>query len=71
MEKSMINGSRILLESLNRLGVTDMFGYPGGCVIPIYDEIYKYDTRIRIAYIYSSIFINLCYRYDSIIQNNS
>ena len=37
----------------------------------IYNEIYKYDTRIRIAYIYSSIFINLCYRYDSIIQNNS
>lgn len=43
MDKLMINGSRILLESLNRLGVTDMFGYPGGCVIPIYDEIYKYD----------------------------
>lgn len=42
MEKSMINGSRILLESLYELGVKDIFGYPGGCVIPIYDEIYKY-----------------------------
>lgn len=43
MDKGMINGARILLESLHGLGVTDMFGYPGGCVIPIYDEIFKYD----------------------------
>lgn len=39
----MINGARILLECLHRIGVTDIFGYPGGAVIPIYDEIYKYD----------------------------
>ena len=39
----MINGARILLECFHRIGVTDIFGYPGGAVIPIYDEIYKYD----------------------------
>lgn len=38
-----INGSRILLETLYRVGVRDVFGYPGGAVIPIYDEIYKFD----------------------------
>lgn len=43
METKRINGARILLESLHRLGVTDMFGYPGGCVIPIYDELFKFD----------------------------
>lgn len=43
MDLITINGSRILLETLHRLGVTDIFGYPGGCVIPIYDEIFKYD----------------------------
>ena len=43
MEKKKINGSRILLECLHRLGIRDMFGYPGGAVIPIYDEIYKFD----------------------------
>lgn len=43
MEKKKISGSRILLECLYRLGVRDMFGYPGGSVIPIYDEIYKFD----------------------------
>ena len=35
-------GARIVLETLHRLGVTDMFGYPGGAVIPIYDEIYSF-----------------------------
>ncbi|OLS02647.1 biosynthetic-type acetolactate synthase large subunit [Tissierella creatinophila] len=43
MEKKMINGARILLESLYRLGIRDIFGYPGGTVIPIYDEIYKFE----------------------------
>ena len=41
MEK--ISGARVLLESLHRLGVRDMFGYPGGTVIPIYDELYRFD----------------------------
>ena len=43
MKNKTINGARILLESLNRLGVDTMFGYPGGSVIPIYDEIYSFD----------------------------
>ena len=43
MSIEMINGARILLECFHRIGVTDIFGYPGGAVIPIYDEIYKYD----------------------------
>lgn len=42
MEKEKINGARILLECLYRLGIRDVFGYPGGTVIPIYDEIYTY-----------------------------
>ena len=43
MSSEMINGARILLECLHRVGVTDIFGYPGGSVIPIYDEIYSFD----------------------------
>ena len=39
----MINGARMLLECLHKVGVTDMFGYPCGSVIPIYDEIYSFD----------------------------
>ena len=43
MSIEMISGARIVLECLHRLGVKDIFGYPGGAVIPIYDEIYKFD----------------------------
>ena len=43
MNSEMINGARMLLECLHKVGVTDMFGYPGGAVIPIYDEIYNFE----------------------------
>jgi acetolactate synthase-1/2/3 large subunit len=38
----IINGARALLECLKQEGVDTIFGYPGGAVIPIYDEIYKF-----------------------------
>jgi len=40
-------GARILIESLIELGVDTIFGYPGGSVTYIYDEIYRYRNRIR------------------------
>lgn len=43
----MINGAKIVLECLKCLGITDIFGYPGGAVIPIYDEIYKFGSKIN------------------------
>jgi len=43
MEKMEITGARVLLECLKRLGVKDIFGYPGGSVIPIYDELYSFE----------------------------
>ena len=35
------NGSQIILETLLQQGVIDVFGYPGGCVIPLFDEDFK------------------------------
>lgn len=43
MKEREITGARVLLECLKRLGVKDIFGYPGGSVIPIYDEIYSFE----------------------------
>ncbi|MCB2046270.1 MAG: acetolactate synthase 3 large subunit, partial [Novosphingobium sp.] len=40
------SGANILIESLVRQGVEFVFGYPGGAVLPIYDEIFA-DERIR------------------------
>ncbi|MDP0493113.1 MAG: biosynthetic-type acetolactate synthase large subunit [Fusobacterium sp. JB021] len=42
MKSKTITGAKILLESLYRLGVTDIFGYPGGSVLKIYDELYNF-----------------------------
>ncbi len=41
-----INGARILIEELIRHGVDTVFGYPGGTVLHIYDELYKASDKI-------------------------
>ena len=38
-------GAEILVESLSREGVTDLFGYPGGVVLDIFDRLF--DSSIR------------------------
>jgi acetolactate synthase-1/2/3 large subunit len=40
-------GARIIVESLERNGVELAFGYPGGAVIPLYDEILDHADRLR------------------------
>ena len=35
------SGARILLQALKDQGVDVIFGYPGGAVLPIYDELFK------------------------------
>ena len=37
----IISGARIVVEALIDQGVDTIFGYPGGAVLPIYDEIFK------------------------------
>ena len=41
------SGARILIEALVEQGVDAVFGYPGGAVLFIYDELYKHSDRIR------------------------
>jgi len=42
-----LSGAEILVETLIEQGVTDVFGYPGGQVINIYDALYKYKDKIN------------------------
>ncbi len=42
-----LTGSQIVIETLIEQGVTDVFGYPGGQVLNIYDELYKAQDRIN------------------------
>jgi len=41
----ILKGAQILIESLKREGVEVIFGYPGGSLLPIFDELY--DEPIR------------------------
>jgi acetolactate synthase I/II/III large subunit len=36
-----LSGAEILCESLTRLGVREIFGYPGGAILPVYDALGK------------------------------
>jgi len=46
MSKGELSGSEILLKALVEQGVEDVFGYPGGAVLPIYDALHM-QNRIR------------------------
>jgi acetolactate synthase-1/2/3 large subunit len=40
-----LTGAQILWECLVREGVTDVFGYPGGAILPAYDALLEYPIR--------------------------
>lgn len=42
-----LNGSEIVIECLKEQGVDTVFGYPGGTILNIYDELYKHQSEIR------------------------
>ncbi|TFD77728.1 acetolactate synthase large subunit [Cryobacterium fucosi] len=43
-EPEILTGSGAIIRSLELLGVTDVFGLPGGAVIPLYDELMTQDA---------------------------
>ncbi len=42
-----LTGSQIVIECLKEQGVDTVFGYPGGAILNIYDELYKHSHEIR------------------------
>ncbi len=42
-----LNGSQIVLEVLKEQGVDTVFGYPGGTILNIFDELYKYGDTFK------------------------
>ena len=42
-----LTGSQIVIECLKEQGVDTVFGYPGGTILNIYDELYKHSHEIR------------------------
>ncbi|MDA7925056.1 thiamine pyrophosphate-binding protein, partial [Mariniblastus sp.] len=40
-----MSGSEAVVRCLLEEGVDLVFGYPGGAIMPVYDELYKYSDR--------------------------
>ena len=41
-----MTGAKILVQALIDQGITDVFGYPGGAILPVYDELFQ-QNQIR------------------------
>ena len=42
-----LTGSEIVIECLKEQGVDTVFGYPGGAILNVYDELYKHRNEIK------------------------
>lgn len=47
MEEMQATGAQIVIECLKEQGVDTVFGYPGGAILNVYDELYKHQGEIR------------------------
>ncbi|MDA8847883.1 biosynthetic-type acetolactate synthase large subunit [Flavobacteriaceae bacterium] len=45
--KERISGSEAIVRCLLAEGVDVLYGYPGGAIMPVYDELYKYEDKIN------------------------
>lgn len=46
-ESISLSGSQAVLEALIAEGITTVFGYPGGAIMPIYDALYDYHDKLK------------------------
>ena len=46
MKEMELTGSQIVIECLKEQGVDTVFGYPGGTILNVYDELYKHSNEI-------------------------
>lgn len=46
-DKKFLSGAQALMECLLAEGVDNIFGYPGGAIMPTYDALYDYIDRIK------------------------
>ena len=44
---SQVSGAEAVVLSLIAEGVDVIFGYPGGAIMPVYDELYKYQDKLH------------------------
>ena len=47
MKKKKISGAEAVIHSLLNEGVDLVWGYPGGAIMPVYDEFYKFQDKLK------------------------
>ncbi len=47
MIQTKLTGAEIFMQSLIAEGVTTLFGYPGGQIMPVYDALYDYKDKLN------------------------
>ncbi len=47
MTQTKLTGAEIFIKSLIAEGVTTLFGYPGGAIMPVYDALYDYTDKLN------------------------
>ena len=47
MKKKKISGAEAVIQSLLNEGVDLVWGYPGGAIMPVYDEFYKFQDKLK------------------------
>ena len=50
MNKETITGAEALMRALVNEGVTTIFGYPGGSIMPVFDALYDYTRGEKKAF---------------------
>ena len=45
-----LTGSQVIIECLKEQGVDTVFGYPGGAILNVYDELYKHPEIRQLPY---------------------
>ena len=62
MKNNKISGAEAVIRCLLEEGVDLVYGYPGGAIMPVYDELYKFKDELEpdykevFYYIYDDIF---------------
>ena len=59
-----MTGAKILLECLMEQGVDTVFGYPGGTILNVYDELYNYEQEGRIRHVLTAHEQGACHAAD-------
>ena len=47
MKNKKISGAEAVVHSLLNEGVDLIWGYPGGAIMPVYDEFYKFQDKLQ------------------------